>query len=65
MIELLKPEGFLLIVDWDGAVERPVGPPRGHVYSAGEAKERLENFGLEVEILERLRYHFVLRARPG
>lgn len=63
MIELLKPDGSILFIDWNAAVERPIGPPRDHTYSAADAKHRLESFGLAVETLEPLRYHFVLRAR--
>ncbi len=62
MAGLLKPQGFILFVDWDGAVERPVGPPGAHVYTAAEAVLRLASFGLRAEPLAALSYHFVLRA---
>ncbi len=65
MIRLLKPEGAILIVDWEAQADRPVGPPKEHTYSAVEAQQRLEAFGLSVEVLKPLRYHFVLRARPA
>ncbi len=65
MIGLLKPGGSILFVDWNAAVERPVGPPRDHTYSAADATKRLESFGLKVESLEPLRYHFAMRARPA
>lgn len=63
MIALLKPDGSILLVDWNAAVDRPIGPPREHTYTAADATHRLESFGLKVEPLEPLRYHFVLRAR--
>jgi SAM-dependent methyltransferase len=60
---LLGPEGFVLFVDWNAEIERPVGPPRDHVYGPEEAAERLERFGFAVERLEPFRYHYALRAR--
>jgi len=63
MCELLKPEGSALIVDWDGETDRPIGPPKGHTHSIAEARERLEKAGFESDVLDHLRYHFVLRAR--
>lgn len=63
MLWLLKAEGAILFIDWEADVERPVGPPKGHTYRAADAQKRLEGFGLAVETLSPLRYHFVLRAR--
>jgi len=63
LVELLKPNGLVLIVDWRADVERPVGPPRDHVYDAGEARKRIEGFGLKAEREEMLPYHYVLLAR--
>ncbi len=63
MAALLNPQGSLLIIDWDAAIDRPVGPPKDHTHTASEARARLLKFGFEVEALEPLRYHFVLRAR--
>jgi SAM-dependent methyltransferase len=59
---LLKPRGRLVVVDWNAAIERPVGPPRDHVYTADEARERLERVGLRVTGQPPLKYHFVLTA---
>jgi SAM-dependent methyltransferase len=56
-------KGFLLVIDWDAATERPVGPPREHTYNTDEAVRRLENATLAVERLAPMRYHFALRAR--
>ncbi|MBW4050699.1 MAG: methyltransferase domain-containing protein [Proteobacteria bacterium] len=59
---LLKPHGRVVVVDWNAAVERPVGPPRDHVYTTAEARVRLERAGLRVTEQEPLQYHFVLTA---
>lgn len=61
---LLRPDARALFVDWSADVERPVGPPRDHVYSRDEAVRRLEAAGFAVEPREPLPYHFVLLARP-
>ena len=63
MSELLKPQGVALIIDWDGEMDRPVGPPKGHTHSAAEARARLAKAGFDTEIPDHLRYHFVMRAR--
>jgi SAM-dependent methyltransferase len=60
---LLAPNGRALFVDWNAAVERPVGPPRDHVYDPDEAARRLERAGFRVDAREPLAYHFVLTAR--
>lgn len=58
----LAPGGWVLFVDWNASVERPVGPPREHVYSPAEATERLERFGYRVTSLREFAYHYALRA---
>ncbi len=60
---LLKPGGVVLFIDWDSAIERPIGPPKDHTYTAAEARARLESLALRVEELPAMKYHFVLRAR--
>jgi SAM-dependent methyltransferase len=62
---LLAPGASALFVDWNAGVERPVGPPRDHVYTAGEATARLERAGFAVEARAPLPYHYVLRARAA
>jgi SAM-dependent methyltransferase len=57
---LLRPGGFALIVDWNGDVERPVGPPRDHVYGVDAARERLEAHGLRVRAASFFPYHYGL-----
>ncbi len=61
--DLLKPSGVALFIDWDAAIDRPVGPPKDHTYSAAEAWTRLEHFRFRVERERPAKYHFVLRAR--
>ncbi|HXR35642.1 MAG TPA: class I SAM-dependent methyltransferase [Candidatus Binataceae bacterium] len=63
LVALLKPEGRVLFIDWRADVERPVGPPRDHVYNVAEARKRVEGFGLLVEHQHLLQYHYVLLAR--
>lgn len=60
---LLKPEGSLLIVDWNSGVDRPIGPPKDHTHTPEEALSRLAKAGFEAISLEPLRYHFVLHAK--
>ena len=60
---LLGAEGFALFIDWNEEVDRPVGPPKGHVYGPRQAVERLERLGYAPETLEPLPYHYVVRAR--
>ena len=60
---LLRPAGFALCIDWNADVERPVGPPKDHVYAPAEAVERLEHWGFSAERLDPFPYHFALRLR--
>jgi SAM-dependent methyltransferase len=63
---LLKPGGRLVVVDWNAAIDRPIGPPRDHVYTVAEARSRLEGVGLRVAERAPLKYHFILTAeRPA
>jgi SAM-dependent methyltransferase len=62
---LLKPGGSALFIDWRSDVDRPVGPPKDHVYDAAEARRRIESFGLSVERQALLGYHFALVARKA
>jgi SAM-dependent methyltransferase len=62
---LLSPAATALFVDWNAEVERPVGPPRDHVYSPGDAVRRLEAAGFSVEIRAPLAYHYVVSARAA
>jgi hypothetical protein len=60
---LLTPDGVVLFVDWNADVERPVGPPRDHVYGVEDAVRRLEHAGFAVEVRAALPYHYTLAAR--
>ena len=63
---MLKPGGSALVVDWNSEVDRPVGPPRDHVYSAAEARRRLQAVGLRVSDGPPLKYHYVfVAAKPS
>jgi SAM-dependent methyltransferase len=65
MAALLKPTGTMLVVDWNGGVERPVGPPRDHVYTAAEARERMERMGLRIDGERTFKYHYSFVARAA
>jgi SAM-dependent methyltransferase len=54
--------GQALFVDWNADVERPVGPPRDHVYRPDEAVYRLTQRGFAVQERSLLRYHYALVA---
>lgn len=60
---LLKPQGSALLIDWNAEVDRPVGPPRDHVYSPAEARARLEGLGFQIEAERSFPYHYAFRAR--
>jgi SAM-dependent methyltransferase len=59
---LLVENGKAVFVDWNAEVERPVGPPRDHVYGPGEAAERLAKAGFAVGERRMLAYHYALAA---
>ncbi len=62
---LLGPGGRALFIDWNAAVERPFGPPRGHVLSPAEARARLERLGWRIGAEKLFRYHYALDAAPA
>jgi hypothetical protein len=64
-LSLLKPSGTVLVVDWNAGVERPVGPPRDHVYTAAEARERMEGMGLRIDGERMFKYHYSFVARAA
>lgn len=63
--DLLAPGGFALVIDWDAAIARDVGPPPDHSYTPSEAESRLHAFGFTTESIEdaRFPYHFIFIAR--
>jgi SAM-dependent methyltransferase len=60
---MLKPGGHALFIDWSADVDRPVGPPKDHVYSLAEALARLERFGFAKVSQSSLPYHYVVTVR--
>ena len=62
---LLKPDGFLLVIDWRSDVERKAGPPTEVSLTTEEAAEMLREAGFDVALVEDISfpYHFVLVGR--
>lgn len=60
---LLTSSGRLVVADWNGAIDRPVGPPRDHVYTPEEGRGKLERAGLEIVDSALWTYHYILVAR--
>ncbi len=63
LLELLASNGRAVFVDWSAEVERPVGPPRDHVYTLTEARSHLEKKGFEIIAERRFPYHYALVAK--
>jgi cyclopropane fatty-acyl-phospholipid synthase-like methyltransferase len=61
---LLADDGKALFVDWNAEAERPVGPPRDHVYDIKDAAQRLAAAGFSVIERRTLAYHYALLAEP-
>ncbi len=66
LARLLKPDGRALFIDWNAdAVERPIGPPKDHVYSPAQAKQRLQARGWRTDGDRLFNYHYAFFAsRP-
>jgi cyclopropane fatty-acyl-phospholipid synthase-like methyltransferase len=62
---LLKPQGRALIVDWNGDVDRPHGPPREHTYGIDEARQRLSANGFTELALTLFPYHYAITVAPA
>jgi SAM-dependent methyltransferase len=56
---LLAARGKAVFVDWNAAVERPVGPPRDHVYAVADAAARLAGAGFIMLAETLFAYHHV------
>ena len=67
MRRLLRPEGLLLVADWERGrdPQRPLGPPDEILYTEAGAAAELERAGFAVEAHAGFPYHFVLLARPS
>ena len=65
MRRLLRPDGFLLVVDWRADVEREEGPPAEVSLTPQAARDMLEVAGFDVVAVEDgcFPYHFVYLAR--
>lgn len=65
MRRVLRPDGFLLVVDWRADVEREEGPPAEVSLTPQAARDMLEEAGYDVAAVEdgRFPYHFVYLAR--
>ena len=65
MRRLLRPDGFLLVVDWRADVEREPGPPAKVSLTPQEGRALLERAGFEVVALDQgFPYHFAFKATP-
>ena len=66
MRRLLRPDGLLLVADWERGrdPQRTLGPPEEILYTEGEAVAELERAGFAVAVQPGLAYHLVLLARP-
>jgi ubiquinone/menaquinone biosynthesis C-methylase UbiE len=66
VVRVLRPGGLFVVLDW-GDVERPVGPPLGHVLGLGAVREIVMGMGLDVveahEPGALLPYHVAVVAR--
>ena len=67
MRRLLKPDGFLLVIDWRSDVRRDMGPPAEVSLTPEEGAEMLREAGFDVTSAEdrTFPYHFVLVARAS
>lgn len=62
---LLKPDGFLLVIDWRSDIHRDMGPPADVSLTQKEGAEMLREVGLDVTTIEDIAfpYHFALVGR--
>jgi SAM-dependent methyltransferase len=61
---LIADGGKAAFVDWNADVDRPVGPPRDHVYSVADAEARLTGAGFGVVSLREFAYHYAFVVTP-
>ena len=61
---LLATGATAVFVDWNAEVDRPVGPPRDHVYDVADAAARLTGAGFRIVSRSAFAYHhaFVVTA---
>jgi SAM-dependent methyltransferase len=63
MRALLKPDGALVLLDWNPGVERTRGPDAKHLYDAGAARELLARFGFDAKPAGEFPYHLAFVCR--
>jgi cyclopropane fatty-acyl-phospholipid synthase-like methyltransferase len=63
--DLLREDGYALFVDWNAEADRPVGPPKDHVYSPADAQKRLEETGFRVTRQRAFPYQYAVVAASG
>jgi SAM-dependent methyltransferase len=61
---LLAVGGNAVFVDWNAGVDRPVGPPRDHVYHVADAEARLNAAGFGVVSRRTFAYHYAFVVTP-
>ncbi|MDQ6943214.1 MAG: class I SAM-dependent methyltransferase [Candidatus Eremiobacteraeota bacterium] len=61
---LLAAGGTAVFVDWNADVERPVGPPRDHVYGVDDAAARLAGAGFRIVSRTAFAYHHAFVVTP-
>lgn len=54
---LLAAGATAVVVDWNAEIERPVGPPRDHVYDVADAAARLTGAGFRIVSRSAFPYH--------
>lgn len=66
MRRLLRPDGALLVADWERGRDpaRALGPPDDILYTGDEAAAAVQRAGFDVEAAPARRWHFVLVGRP-
>ena len=62
---LLATGGSAVFVDWNADVERPVGPPRDHVYGVADAAARLTGAGFRIVSRSAFAYHHAFVVTPA
>jgi SAM-dependent methyltransferase len=62
---LLAARARAVFVDWNADVDRPVGPPRDHVYSVADAEARLTGAGFGVVSRRAFAYHYAFVTTPN
>jgi len=62
---LLAQGGTAVFVDWNAEVDRPVGPPRDHVYDLADAAARLAGAGFCIVSRRTFAYHHAFVVTPA